>query len=82
MGYDVRWRVPVGEHGLLSLHHAGLWNDPDGSEAKFHALWDLMLEIEVAGVTYFIGYQEGEAAPLFMPTETTRVGVSFRIGEP
>ncbi len=48
----------------------------------WHALWDILAQIQVGAVTYFVGYQEGEAAPLFRATETTRVGLSFAIERP
>ncbi len=81
-GYEVRWRIPVAEAALLRLHHAGVWNDPSGMGGDWHALWDILAQIQVGAVTYFVGYQEGEAAPLFRATETTRVGLSFAIERP
>ncbi len=82
VGWDVRWRIPIGRTALLRLYHAGLWNDPFDADGKWHLLWDVLFEVEVAGMKYFVGYQEGEAAPLFTPIETTRAGLSFAIGEP
>ena len=82
LGYEARWRVPLGSQALLRLHHAGLWNDPRDVDGEWHFLWDLTFEIEVGGVTYLVGYQAGEAAPLFLPIETTRLGLAFAIGEP
>ena len=59
---------------------AGLWHRPDGASGDFHTLWDLALEVDMGGVTYLVGYQRGNAAPLFVPIETTRAGLSFAIG--
>lgn len=81
-GYEVRWRVPVRESTVVRIHHAGLWNDPFGADGRWHALWDIVVELDIAGMTYVIGYREGEAAPLFEPTETTRVGLSIAVGAP
>ncbi len=80
LGYELWWRLPVSGNVLLNIHHAGLWNRPDGAGGDFHTLWDLALEVDVGGVTYLVGYQRGSAAPLFMPIETTRAGLSFAIG--
>ncbi|MDE2879416.1 hypothetical protein [Candidatus Palauibacter soopunensis] len=80
VGYELWWRLPVSGNMLLNIHHAGLWNRPDGAGGDFHALWDLALEVDLGGVTYLVGYQRGSAAPLFVPIETTRAGLSFAIG--
>lgn len=80
-GYEVVWRIPLSANGLLRLHHAGVWDwsDLDSDEGgAFHALWDLALEQKLGELTYFIDYQKGAAAPLFLPTETTRAGVVIR----
>ena len=82
VGYEVRWRVPVGEGSLVRLHHANVWNNPAVGDAGWHTLWDVQIDVAVGAMTYFIGYQNGEAAPLFMPIETTRVGLSFALGSP
>jgi hypothetical protein len=66
----------------VRIHHAGLWNDPTDTDGQWHLLWDVLVELEVGGMQYFVGYQEGEGAPLFKPIETTRVGLSFAIGSP
>ena len=79
-GYEARWRVPVAANLLFNLRHAGLWNRPEGAGGAFHALWDLAVEVDLGDVTYLIGYRNGEAAPLFLPVETTRAGLSFRVG--
>ena len=80
MGYEAWWRVPVADNVTLDVHHAGMWNRPDGVGGEFHALWDVAAEVDVGGVTYLIGYQKGGAAPLFQPIETTRAGLSFPLG--
>lgn len=80
VGYELWWRLPVSGNMLLNIHHAGLWNRPDGAGGDFHTLWDLALEVDLGGVTYLVGYQRGSAAPLFVPIETTRAGLSFAIG--
>lgn len=80
VGYELWWRLPVSGNMLLNIHHAGLWNRPDGASGDFHTLWDLALEVDLGGVTYVVGYQRGSAAPLFVPIETTRAGLSFAIG--
>lgn len=72
--------APVSGNMLLNIHHAGLWNRPDGASGDFHALWDLALEVDMGGVTYLVGYQRGSAAPTFVPIETTRAGLSFAVG--
>jgi hypothetical protein len=76
-GYDLRWRVPVAQASAFRIHHAGTWNTMSGVLPDLHLLWDLLFETELGGVTYFVGYQKGEAAPLFQPTETTRIGFSL-----
>ncbi len=76
-GYDVRWRVPMALSSALRLHQAGTWNAMAGAEPRWHVLWDLLFETELGGVTYYVGYQKGEAAPLFQPTETTRIGFTL-----
>jgi len=81
-GYDVRWLVPVAQDAALRMHHAGIWNRTKGARLDWHALWDLRFETELAGVTYYVGYQRGEAAPLFVPTESTRIGLSFATARP
>ncbi|WP_419947472.1 hypothetical protein [Candidatus Palauibacter sp.] len=80
VGYELWWRLPVSGNALLNIHHAGLWNRPEGAGGDFHTLWDLALEVDLGGVTYLVGYQRGSAAPLFVPIETTRAGLSFAIG--
>ena len=80
VGYETWWRLPVSDNMLLNIHHAGLWNRPDGANGDFHTLWDLALEVDMGGVTYLVGYQRGSAAPMFVPIETTRVGLSFAVG--
>ncbi len=81
-GYDFRWRLPVARATELRIHHAGLWVFSDDlAEDEFHSLWDVALETKIGNLTYYIGYQEGEAAPLFQPTETTQMGVLIRLGK-
>lgn len=80
VGYETWWRLPVSDNMLLNIRHAGLWNRPDGASGDFHALWDLAVEVDMGGVTYLVGYQRGSAAPLFVPIETTRAGLSFAVG--
>ncbi len=82
VGYEVQWRVPVGDVNLVRFRHANLWNDPAGADGSWHALWDVQAEVTLRGMTYFVGYQKGEAAPLFAPIETTRMGFSFAISDP
>ena len=79
-GYEAWWRVPVADNLLLNVHHAGVWNRPDGVRGEFHVLWDVAAEVAVGGVSYLVGYQKGGAAPLFLPIETTRAGLSFAVG--
>jgi len=79
-GYDLRWRLPVAAATVLRIHHAGLWVFSDPPDDAFHSLWDVALESRIGNLTYFVGYQEGEAAPLFQPVETTSVGVVIRLG--
>lgn len=76
-GYDIRWRVPMAQSSAFRMHHAGTWNSASGAPPDWHLLWDLLFETDLGGVTYFVGYQKGEAAPLFQPTETTRIGFSL-----
>lgn len=81
LGYEVHWRIPLSANTILRLHHAGLRNWSDFPRAdEFHSLWDILLQTQVGELTYFVGLQEGSAAPLFEATETIRAGlvVSFR----
>ena len=80
MGYEAWWRAPVADNVIVNVHHAGVWNRPDGVGGEFHALWDVAAEVDVGGVSYLVGYQKGGAAPLFLPIETTRAGLSFAVG--
>ena len=80
VGYEAWWRVPVADNVMVDFHHAGVWNRPDGVGGEFHALWDVAAEVAVGGVSYLVGYQKGGAAPLFLPIETTRAGLSFAVG--
>ena len=80
VGYEAWWRVPVADNLMVDFHHAGVWNRPDGVGGEFHALWDVAAEVAVGGVSYLVGYQKGSAAPLFLPIETTRAGLSFAVG--
>ena len=80
VGYETWWRLPVSDNMLLNIRHAGLWNHPDGANGDFHTLWNLALEVDMGEVTYLVGYQKGSAAPLFVPIETTRAGLSFAVG--
>lgn len=81
-GYDFHWRLPVARGTELKIHHAGLWVfSSDLPEDEFHSLWDLALETRIGALTYYVGFQKGEAAPLFLPTETTHVGVLVRLGQ-
>ena len=77
-GYEIQWRIPLGEANLVRFRHANVWNDPGGAKGAWHTLWDIQLEVAMGGMTYFVGYQEGEAAPLFEPIQTTRVGAFVR----
>ena len=77
VGYDLRWRIPVGASSNVRLHNAGIWNKVAGRVAEWHMLWDVMIEVRAAGLAYFIEYQEGEAAPLFQHIETSRLGLSI-----
>jgi hypothetical protein len=80
LGYDVRWRIPVSADTVIRLHHAGLWtwSDFESVSDEFHGLWDLLLETKIGQLTYFVGYRRGEAAPLFVPINTTRAGLVVR----
>ena len=80
VGYETWWRIPVSDNTLVNIRHAGLWNRPEGADSDFHTLWDLALEVDTGGVTYLVGYQRGSAAPMFVPIETTRAGLSFAVG--
>jgi hypothetical protein len=64
----------------VRVYHAGLWAWSDFTTKRndFHDLWDLMLEVKIGQLTYFVGYQRGEAAPLFNPINTTRGGLVVR----
>lgn len=76
LGYELRWKIPLSSDSILRLHHAGLHDESDlPHDDKFHRLWDVLLQTKVGELTYFIGYQEGAAAPLFQATETIRAGV-------
>lgn len=79
-GYDLQWRIPVSADALIAIHHAGLWawDDFRTDEGEFHDLWDLVLEMKLGQLTYFVGYQRGDAAPLFQPINTTRAGLIVR----
>ena len=81
-GYEVQWRVPLGEAELFRFRHAGLWNEPASGARDFHSLWDIQVEVQLGGATYFAGYQKGEAAPLFQRIEATRFGFSFSVADP
>jgi hypothetical protein len=75
-GYEIHWKIPLRSDSVLRLHHAGLHDQsdlPDGDE--FHSLVDFLLQTTLGELTYFIGFQEGEAPPLFQATETVRAGV-------
>ncbi len=85
-GYEVNWTIPLAKNTVGRLHHAGIWIIWDGTErqveqddqqGEFHALWDIVIETKIGALTYYVGYQKGEAPPLFMPIETTRAGISF-----
>jgi len=81
-GYEIQWRIPFGESELFRFRHAGLWNDPASGARDFHSLWDVQAEMRLGGATYFVGYQKGEAAPLFQRIEATRFGFSFSVADP
>jgi hypothetical protein len=80
LGYDVAWRIPVSADAVIKIYHAGLWtwSDFESVADEFHDLWDLLLETKIGQLTYFVGYQRGEAAPLFRPINTTRAGLVVR----
>lgn len=76
LGYEVRWKIPLSSNSILRLHHAGLHDGSDSPRGdEFHRLWDVLLQTQIDELTYFLGFQEGEAAPLFQATETIRAGV-------
>lgn len=78
-GYDLRWTVPLAKLTVLRAHHAGVWILDDwGGEAQYHRLWDLAVETKIGNLTYFVGYQEGEAAPLYAAVNTTKAGLAVR----
>lgn len=77
-GYAVRWRIPMTARTILRLHQAGEWLAAEDRGPGFHPLWDLALETQIGDLVYVLGYQRGEAAPLYRPIETTRLGVSLR----
>jgi hypothetical protein len=81
-GYELHWRIPIARDSVLTFHHAGLWvfsNELDQDE--HHALWDVVLQTRLGNLDYYVGFQQGEAAPLFQATETTQVGVVVRMGK-
>lgn len=80
LGYDARWRIPVSADAVIRIYHAGFWtwSDFESVADEFHDLWDLLLETKIGQLTYFVGYQRGEAAPLFRPINTTRAGLVVR----
>jgi hypothetical protein len=80
LGYDLQWRIPLSSDVLIRLHHAGLWTWSDFVTVpdEFHDLWDLLLEAKIGQLTYFVGYRRGEAAPVFQPINTTRLGLVVR----
>jgi hypothetical protein len=80
VGYDLLWRIPISADTLIRIHHAGVWSwaDFESDDGEFHDLWDLLLETKIGQLTYFIGYQRGETAPLFQPINTTRAGLLVR----
>jgi hypothetical protein len=75
-GYSFRWKIPVAAESVIRVYHAGawIWNEAKG-RPKYHRLWDATLETKIGQLTYFVGYQEGEAAPLYSAINTTRVGL-------
>jgi len=81
-GYEVNWTVPVHTRTAVRIRHAGIWNIVTDGRWDWHPAWDILVETQLGEITYFIGYQKGEAAPLFEPIETTRVGLSFRVRRP
>ena len=81
-GYEVNWTVPVHTRTSIRFHHGGTWNIVTDQRWDWHPLWDILVETQLGEVTYFVGYQRGEAAPLFAPTETTRAGITFRVNRP
>ena len=80
MGNETWWQLSVSDNMLLNIQHAGLWHRPDGANGDFHTLRDLALEVDTGGVTYLTGYQRRSAAPLLVPIETTRAGLSLAGG--
>ena len=77
-GYELRWKLPLARRTVVHLHHAGEWVKPEGGARTFHKLWDLALEAGIGDVTYYLGYQRGEAAPLYQPIETASAGITLR----
>ena len=79
-GYDLLWRIPVSSDAVINIYHARLWtwSDFESVPDEFRDLWDLLLETKLGQLTYFIGYQRGEAAPMFRPINTTRAGLVVR----
>ena len=80
LGYDLRWRIPLSADVVVRVHHAGVWTWSDFVTVtdEFHDLWDMLLEAKIGQLTYFVGYRRGEAAPLFQPINTTRLGLVIR----
>ena len=80
VGYDVVWSIPASADVIIRVHHAGVWQWMEGQQGgmDFHPLWDMALETKIGQLTYFIGYQRGEAAPLFTAINTTRAGLVVR----
>jgi hypothetical protein len=76
VGYSARWKVPFAAASVVRLFHAGIWRWDDWKgRGRFHRLWDATVESKLGQLTYFVGYQEGEAAPMYLPVHTTRAGL-------
>ncbi|MDH3216436.1 MAG: hypothetical protein OEN01_09120 [Candidatus Krumholzibacteria bacterium] len=80
-GYKIRWRVPFHKSGVLEIIHTGTYNDASGADGEWHSLLDLTIELEIFGAAYHITYVDGEAAPLFERTRTTRIGLSIALAK-
>ncbi|MDH3402883.1 MAG: hypothetical protein OES32_11055 [Acidobacteriota bacterium] len=80
-GYEFTWTIPVARATILKVHTAGLWVFQDAMADDFHDLWDVSFETQFGNLKYYMGFQKGEAAPLFQPIETSQAGLVLSFGE-
>lgn len=80
-GYELAWTIPVARATVINLRAAGLWVFASDMPDDFHDLWEVKVETRIGNLDYYLGYQKGEAAPLFQPVETTQAGLLIKFGD-